>query len=144
MSWVCNICGNEVAGPPPPAVSPRCFNTSDCKKKIMNGCGWVAPPAQAVDLTTDADGAAALGYSLRMNTHQKKFPDGHSTGVVFENQNHTRAISPDGSTHSGNRSGWKAFTIDSKGYHYAGSFQTNLAPWPHRPNANHVGAFPAG
>jgi hypothetical protein len=144
MPWVCDICGNEVPGAPPAAASPRCYKTTACKKKIMNGCTWIAPAVQAVQPTTDADGAATLGYTLRVNSHGKKFPNGHATNVVYENLSHSRAISSDGSTHSGNREGWKGFTIDSGGYHYAGSFQANLAVWPHRPNETFQGPFPQG
>ncbi len=97
----------------------------------------------AVELGNDPDDAAALGYPNRVNTTGKKFPGGHSTKVVFENNSHNRAISPDGSTHSGGRVGWKGFTINANGYNYAGSFQANLAPWPFRVNDAQV-AFPEG
>lgn len=139
MPWVCRSCQVEPKSqplPPPRGDAPECQT-----KKCSGPCEWKVTVASAP--TVGPDEAAALGYSVRTNITDEKFPNGHRTNFMFSNDAGTRAISPDGSTHSGGRVGWKAFEKKGTGWNYCGSYDVDLQPWPHRKN-DRAGAFPGG
>jgi hypothetical protein len=139
MPWKCALCGQEPKNqplPPPKGKAPACD-----AKKCIGTCTWQVVVKNTAEVGQTE--AAALGYGSRVNTFQASFPNGHKTNVVFANSLVTRAISPDGSNHSGNRIGWKGFEKKNGGWSYCGSFDPDLNAWTHRPN-NRAGAFPGG
>jgi hypothetical protein len=143
MPWRCQVCGKPQEGQKGgKGHGPLCYETQACKVKGKFACTWEnAPVVQPV--LTDEQRARALGYPMRYNSYADNFTAGHKTGVMYVNKNMSRGISPDGSTHMGDREGWKGFTKSAKGWNYSGSFRTDLQPWEHRANDAQV-AFPRG
>jgi hypothetical protein len=142
MPWVCKVCGKSYDQPGMAGPAPNCYETPQCKSKGAFACSWQAPVQQAAAITVDEGGAARLGYSIRHNSHQDTFNE-HKTSLMFVNNARTRGISPDGSTHSGGRQGWKGFEKKSGKWVYLGSFQADLQPWPFRVNDAQT-PFPRG
>ena len=141
MPWLCKFCRAQY-DVPNNNVGLKCFKTPECKKKDVYACQWVAPVA-AVAVLAPAEQAAALGYPNLYNSFLDKFPLKHKTNTMYVNASQTRGISYDGSTHSGDREGWKGFVKNAQGWNYSGSYQMNLDFWAHRPNDAQV-PFPRG
>ena len=137
MPWMCNVCRQESPN------GPYCYNLPECKKKGQFACTFVAAPAPAI-VRTEPQQAAHLGYSTRVDTRGKKFPNGHSTSFVYVNGSGDRAISLDGSTHTGGRQSWKGFDVNGGGYRYAGTFQWDLSAWDFRTSDQYPNGFPNG
>jgi hypothetical protein len=144
MPWTCPKCSADHGGQPPPAPAKTCFKTTQCQNKGKGTVTqWAAPVVVAAVVLTEAQQAAAHGYSLRTSTLGDQFPNEHRTSWMYTNASGTLGISPDGSTHSGGRVGWKGFEKKSRGWSYCGSFQPDLTEWPHRRN-DRVHTMPQG
>ena len=144
MPWVCKICSTSYDQPGQAGPAPSCFTTPQCKSKGQFACTWQGPADEEEQITTDANGASMLGSPVRHNSFRDSFRNGdHKTNVLFVNNARTRAIAPDGSTHSRGREGWKGFTRTNGEWVYQGSYQSDLQPWPFRITDAQV-AFPRG
>ena len=150
MPWKCKTCGGDLGGTE--ADGPQmCAATPKCKAKAKYAAqandasvcsSWEQGPAELVATKNDDVQARALGYGRRYNSNTENFPAGHKTNLLFVNDAFTHAISPDGSTHSGDRIGWKCFTKGPKGWTFAGERDVDLQPWPFRTRSAKLEPFP--
>lgn len=134
MPWRCPKCTFEYPQPST-ATPPVCTKTANCKKAgDFATCVWIDPPiaTPVILAANDATKAATLGYATLLKNLKSSEFNGHATSQVYSNNKGTLAISPDGSTHSGDRIGWKAFKRENNKWVYKGSYDLELNPWPFR------------